>query len=62
MHLATDLTKARWLHGSGLTYGLDEGVHVLTAPAVAAAVAGAWTAGPRAGLAEPVRISLTLGR
>lgn len=56
------MTEARWLDGSGLTYRLDEGVHVLTAPAVAAAVARAWAAGLRAGLAEPVRISLTLGR
>lgn len=59
VHLAMDLTKARWLGGSGLAYGLDQGVHVLTALTVAAAVPGAWTAGLWAGSEAPAHIGLT---
>lgn len=60
-HLVMDVTKARWLGGSGLAYGLDQGVHVFTALAVAAAVPGAWKAGLWAGLDEPARIALVFG-
>jgi hypothetical protein len=59
-HLLMDLAKARWLGGSGLAYGFDQSVHVLTALAVAAIVPGAWAAGLWAGLDEPARLALVL--
>lgn len=61
VHLLTDFAKARWLGRSGLAYGLDQSVHVLTALAVAAMVPGAWAAGVWAGPDEPARLALVLG-
>lgn len=60
-HLVMDLAKARWLDGSGLAYGLDQSVHVLTALVVAAMVPGAWNAGLWSGLDEAARLALVLG-
>jgi hypothetical protein len=60
-HLMMDLAKARWLRPSGLAYGIDQSVHVLTALAVAAMVPGAWAAGCWAALEEPARLALVLG-
>lgn len=60
-HLLMDLAKARWLGGSSVAYGVDQGVHVLTALAVAAVVPGAWEAGVWAGLDEPARLALVVG-
>lgn len=45
VHLAMDLAKARVLGQTGLSFGIDQGVHLLTVAAVAAAVPGAWQAG-----------------
>jgi len=61
LHLVMDLSKARWLGGSGLAYGVDQSVHVLTALGVAAMVPGAWNAGLWAGLDEPARWALVVG-
>ncbi|MGS4944561.1 DUF3307 domain-containing protein [Meridianimarinicoccus sp. RP-17] len=61
VHLLMDLAKARWLGGSGLAYGLDQSVHVLSALGIAVMVPGAWAAGHWAGLDEPARPALVLG-
>lgn len=61
VHLAMDLAKARVLGRTAVAYGLDQGIHLMTALAVAAATPGLWQAGLWSTLGQTAHTWLTVG-
>lgn len=61
VHLCMDFAKARVLGPSALAYGMDQGVHLLTACVVAAAVPHLWQVGLWSSLGAPADTGLMVG-
>lgn len=61
VHLAMDLAKARALGRTGVAYGMDQGVHLLTMVMVAVAMPDLWQTGLWARLGPSAHIMLMIG-